>query len=95
VAPDTETPVEHQARIRFLDGEQKGEERVIDRAFFSVGNPGGDLVLINRRQEGYFLLKVGGDKPPTINGEPIKAGGVELNDGDRIDLGELSLEFLN
>ncbi len=81
------------ARIRYLAGQQKGEEVVVDRAFFSVGNPGGDLVLINKRHTGYFLLKVGGDVPPTVNGTPIKAGGVELHSGDRIDLGELSLEF--
>jgi pSer/pThr/pTyr-binding forkhead associated (FHA) protein len=92
---DTETPVEDHARVRYLSGDNKGEEKVVDRAFFSVGNPGGDLVLINQRHSGYFLLKVGGDNPPMINGEPIKAGGVELHDGDRIDLGDLSLEFLS
>ena len=81
------------ARIRFLAGEQRGDELAIDRAFFSVGNPGGDLVLINKRHSGYYLLKVGGEVPPRINGKPIRAGGVELNDGDRIELGELSLEF--
>lgn len=86
---------ESQARVRFLSGEQKGEEKMVDRAFFSVGRPGGDLVLINHRHSGYFLLKVGGANRPMINGEPIKAGGVELQNGDRIDLGELSLEFIN
>ncbi|MCG8017608.1 MAG: FHA domain-containing protein [Candidatus Thiodiazotropha sp. 'RUGA'] len=81
------------AKVRFLEGDHKGEERVIDRSFFSVGKPGGDLVLINHRHNGYFLLKVGGDNVPKINGKPIKAGGVELSNGDRITLGELSLEF--
>jgi len=81
------------ARLRYLSGDQKGQEVTVDRAFFSVGKPGGDLVLINKRHNGYFLLKVGGDVPPSINGTPIKAGGVELHPGDRIELGELSLEF--
>jgi pSer/pThr/pTyr-binding forkhead associated (FHA) protein len=91
---DTETSVEDRASVRYLSGENEGEVKVIDRAFFSVGNPSGDLVLINQRQSGYYLLKVGGDKPPMLNGEPIKAGGVELHGGDRIELGDLSLEFL-
>ncbi len=81
------------ARVVYLAGENKGQELEVDRAFFSVGKPGGDLVLINKRHNGYYLLKVGGDTPPTINGKPIKAGGVELQDRDRINLGELSLEF--
>lgn len=83
------------ARVRFLEGEHKGEERVIDRSFFSVGKPGGDLVLINQRQNGYYLLKVGGNNVPQLNGKPIRAGGVQLESGDRILLGELSLEFQN
>ena len=88
-----EAPTQSGARVIYLEGEHKGQQLVVDRAFFSVGEPGGDLVLINKRQNGYFLLKVGGDAPPTINGTPIKAGGVELQDKDRIELGVLSLEF--
>jgi pSer/pThr/pTyr-binding forkhead associated (FHA) protein len=87
--------LESSARVKFMAGEHAGEERVIDRAFFSVGNPGGDLVLINHRHNGYFLLKVGGENIPKINGQPIKAGGVALQDGDSITLGELSLKFLD
>jgi pSer/pThr/pTyr-binding forkhead associated (FHA) protein len=90
-----EAAVEDQPRVRFLSGENNGEVKVIDRAFFSVGNPSGDLVLINQRHSGYYLLKVGGDKPPMLNGEPIRAGGVQLKNGDQIELGDLLLEFLN
>ncbi|MBV2090302.1 MAG: FHA domain-containing protein [Candidatus Thiodiazotropha sp. (ex Ctena orbiculata)] len=92
-APSGSPAQNSTAKVRFLEGDHKGEERVIDRSFFSVGKPGGDLVLINHRHNGYFLLKVGGDNVPMINGKPIKAGGVELNSGDRITLGDLSLEF--
>jgi pSer/pThr/pTyr-binding forkhead associated (FHA) protein len=87
-------PTEEQAAtICYLAGEQKGQEVEVDRAFFSVGSPGGDLVLINKRHSGYFLVKVGGEMSPSLNGTPVKAGGVELHNGDRIELGELSLEF--
>ena len=102
-APEAEPEIEPEARLEeesktgarviYMAGDHKGQELAVDRAFFSVGEPGGDLVLINKRHNGYFLLKVGGDVPPNINGSPIKAGGVELHDRDRIDLGELSLEF--
>jgi len=83
------------ARVRYLSGPQQGEVLSVDRAFFTVGKPGGDLVLINRRHTGYYLLKVGGENTPMLNGNPIKAGGVELRNGDHIDLGELSLEFVS
>jgi len=82
-----------QARIRFLTGPEQGEFKNLDRSFFTIGKPGGDLVLINRRHTGYFLLKMGGDNVPSVNGKPVKIGGVELFDGDKIQVGELSLEF--
>jgi pSer/pThr/pTyr-binding forkhead associated (FHA) protein len=87
-------PTEVQpARICYMAGELKGREVEVDRAFFSVGNPAGDLVLIRKRNTGYYLVKVGGEIPPTLNGNPVKAGGVQLHNGDRIELGKLSLEF--
>jgi len=82
------------ARIRYLTGPLQGELKTVDRAFFTVGKPGGDLVLINRRHTGYFLLKMGGGSAPSVNGQEVRAGGVKLNDGDRIQLGELDLEFI-
>jgi hypothetical protein len=38
---------------------------------------------------------MGGDSLPKVNGQEVRAGGVKLNDGDRILLGELDLEFIN
>jgi pSer/pThr/pTyr-binding forkhead associated (FHA) protein len=82
------------ARIRFRSGASEGQLQTVDRAFFTLGKPGGDLVLINRRHTGYFLLKMGGDRPPSVNGHEVRAGGVKLQDGDRIQLGDLDLEFI-
>ncbi len=83
-----------KARIRFLSGHEEGELKEIDKSFYTIGKPGSDLILINRRHTGYFLLKMGGDVPPSVNGEAVKAGGVELRDGDRIELGGLDFEFV-
>jgi pSer/pThr/pTyr-binding forkhead associated (FHA) protein len=92
--PSTAPTAQDQARIRFLAGPSQGELQTLDRAFFSIGKPGGDLVLINRRHTGYFLLKMSGDMAPRVNGQTVRAGGVKLNNGDRIQLGELDLEFM-
>ncbi len=82
------------ARIRILSGQEEGEMKSVDKSFFTIGKPGGDLILINRRHTGYFLLKMGGEIPPSVNGEAVRAGGVELQDGDRVKLGELDFEFV-
>lgn len=91
--PSFATP-RKKARIRFLAGPEEGELKDIDKSFFTIGKPGGNLILINRRHTGYFLLKMGGDVPPSVNGEAVRAGGVELQDGDRVKLGELDFEFM-
>jgi pSer/pThr/pTyr-binding forkhead associated (FHA) protein len=84
----------NHARIRFLSGRTEGELQTLDRSFSTIGKPGGDLILINRRHTGYHLLRMGGDDAPRVNGTSVRAGGVELHDGDRIQLGKLNLEFL-
>ena len=83
-----------QARVRFLSGPDEGEFQVLDRSFSTIGKPGGDLILINRRRTGYYLLRMGGDASPKVNGASVRAGGVELQNGDRIQLGKLNFEFI-
>ena len=94
-APDR-TPVAARegAHVRFLTGPKKGRLEQVDKSFFTVGQPGGDLILINRRHTGYFLLKMGGNASPSVNGAVVRAGGVELQNGDRVVLGDLDFEFV-
>lgn len=82
------------AHVKFLNGPDKGDLKEINKSFFTIGQPGGDLIVINRRHTGYFLLKMGGDSTPLINGAAVRAGGVELQNGDRVVLGELDFEFV-
>jgi pSer/pThr/pTyr-binding forkhead associated (FHA) protein len=82
------------AHVRFLTGPNKGHLEQVDKSFFTVGQPGGDLILINRRHTGYFLLKMGGNASPSVNGAAVGAGGVELRNGDRVVLGDLDFEFV-
>ncbi len=84
----------NHACVRFLSGRDEGEVQTLDRTFSKIGKPGGDLILINRRHTGYHLLRMGGDDAPRVNGASVRAEGVELHDGDRIQLGKLNLEFL-
>jgi predicted component of type VI protein secretion system len=83
-----------EAQVRFLSGPDTGDVKTLDRAFTTIGRPGGDLILINRRHTGYFLLKMGGNNTPSVNGEPVRIGGMELHNGDKLKLGELELEFI-
>lgn len=89
------TPVSTEksdARVRFLAGMDQGEVRILSQSFNSIGQPGSDLLVINRRHDGYYLVKMGGS--PMLNGQPAKAGGMLLRDGDKIRMNDLELEFI-
>ncbi len=83
------------AFIHYLAGPEKGQEAKLNRAFFTIGETGGDLALITKRHQGYYLLKLGGHTIPSVNGKSVRAGGVELTHGDQIVFGERQLEFLS
>ncbi len=82
------------AFIHYLAGPEKGQEAKLNRAFFTIGETGGDLALITKRHQGYYLLKLGGHTIPSVNGNSVRAGGVELKHGDQVVFGERQLEFL-
>jgi len=50
--------------------------------------------VIRRGPEGYVLSSLWSNRPPRINGQPMKAGGAVLADGDVIELAGLKLEIL-
>jgi pSer/pThr/pTyr-binding forkhead associated (FHA) protein len=82
-----------RAYIRFLSGPDQGDSKLVDKSLYTLGKAGGNLAVISRRAHGYFLLHLGGDVITTLNGAEVHGAGVKLNDGDRIQVGELELEF--
>ena len=56
-------------------------------------NPAARSAQINHRADGYYLFG-GGGRAPKLNGAPVTRM-VRLNDGDRIELRRLTLEFID
>ena len=82
VAPKT-------AMLRFFRGPRKGRSERIERSLFTVGRPGGELAVIARRPQGFFLLHIGGDRYPRINDQEINSTkAVQLNEGDVVEVGD-------
>ncbi|MCP4995632.1 MAG: FHA domain-containing protein [Gammaproteobacteria bacterium] len=77
------------AKLRFFRGPKKGDETKIDRSLYTIGRPGGEVAAIARRPQGFFLLHIGGEQYPKINNEEIDTvAGVQLNEGDVVEVGE-------
>ena len=82
-----------RAYLRFLTGPDRGDSRLVDRSLYTIGEPGGNLAVISRRPKGYLLMHLGGDEMTLRNGKEVHGAGVELDSGDRIQVGGISLEF--
>lgn len=92
--PELTVVVPKTATIRYFRGPKKGESEKIERSLYTLGKPGGDVAVIARRPQGFYLLKIGNDSYPTINNKRVDVGGgVKLNEGDVIEVGENIVEI--
>jgi pSer/pThr/pTyr-binding forkhead associated (FHA) protein len=83
-----------RAFVKVLNGPDEGDSRQVDKSLYTIGEPGGNLAVISRRGQGHYLLHLGGKDITTLNGEQVHGGGVALQAGDVIQVGETRFEFL-
>ncbi len=82
------------ATLRFFRGPNKGNLEKIDRSLFTIGKPGENVAVIARRPQGFYLLHIGGSSFPRINNKEIDSkGGVQLQEGDVVEVGEYVAEI--
>ena len=84
---------QHRGALRYMSGPDNGTTKPLSRALVTLGQPGGDVAVIARRPQGFYLLHVGGKSFPKINGKDSDKGGVQLNEGDIIEVGNLKMTF--
>ena len=83
-----------RALIRVLDGPAAGREVTLVKEVTTVGKPGVQVAAISRTPSGYTFAHVDGVSRPSINGQPVSADPVMLNDGDVIDLAGTKMQFV-
>ncbi|MCP4129335.1 MAG: FHA domain-containing protein [Gammaproteobacteria bacterium] len=93
-SPDAGVVVPKTATIRYFRGPKKGQSEQISRSLYTLGRPGGDVAVIARRPQGFFLLKIGHNSSPMINNKKVDVGGgIKLNEGDVVEVGENIVEI--
>lgn len=83
--------------IRVLNGPKAGTILDLVKSYTTMGSTG-NMVVISKRQQGYFASHVSGKSDqsgsyPTINGNPIGTQSIPLNDHDIIEISGMKLEF--
>jgi len=71
-------------------GPNRGKTIELTRSYTTLGKPGGQVAVIARRGGSYYMMPMGGSgdlvASPRINGEPMSAASVPLNEGDILEV---------
>jgi pSer/pThr/pTyr-binding forkhead associated (FHA) protein len=83
--------------LRILSGDQAGEEIGLIEGLTTIGKPGVQVAAVSKRPQGYFIIHVDGgkdkDRVPLVNGEPTGFKSRKLEDGDKIEVAGITMEY--
>ncbi|MEF8702701.1 MAG: FHA domain-containing protein [Candidatus Accumulibacter sp. UW26] len=80
------------AAIRLLNGSNAGHQLQLTKTLTTLGRPG-QVAVIARRQQGYFLTHVEGLDFPLLNGVSMDTQARRLEDHDVIEIAGVKMEF--
>ncbi len=99
-APDSDSPAtvpktgaKRHGWLQLLNGPNVGKTISITRNMTNIGKAGVQTAVIARRDEGFFLSHLEGDRPPLIDGQPIGDKSCKLEDGNVIQIGNIKMMF--
>ena len=81
------------ACVEALSGDEPGKVIAIDRAIVSLSNASGQVAVIARRRNGFFITHLEGATFPLVNGEPTGLIARLLKPGDLIELAGTIFRF--
>jgi len=86
-----------QGVLRIISGDDAGAEITLVEGLTTIGKPGIQVAAVSKRPQGYFIIHVDGgkdkDRVPLVNGEPTGFKSRKLDDGDRIEVAGLVMEY--
>lgn len=90
--PGTPQPV-GMGVIQVLSGPNAGRELDLAKSLTTLGRPGKQVAVITRRLHGYFITHVEGETFPLVNGRPLDAQALRLQEHDIIEVAGVKMEF--
>ena len=82
------------ASVKVLSGAAAGREVPLTKVVTTIGKPGVAVAAITKRPHGFVVHHVEGAGNPSLNGNPIGADPVPLQDGDVIALAGTQMQFV-
>ncbi|MBM5573484.1 FHA domain-containing protein [Deefgea sp. CFH1-16] len=82
-----------QAVIRVLTGANAGRELLLNKERNTLGKVGQQVAVISRREQGFFITHSEGQQRPRVNGRPLEAAELRLNEEDLIEILGIRMAF--
>jgi pSer/pThr/pTyr-binding forkhead associated (FHA) protein len=79
--------------LQIMSGQSLGKTLSLNRAMTNLGKPGVATAIITRRNDGYFLSHLEGEKTPLVGDTRIGSHSVKLKDGEIIQIGNIRMQF--
>lgn len=87
------TADKRQGWLQLLNGANVGKTISITRSMTNLGKAGVQTAVITRRDEGFFLSHLEGERPPQVDGQSIGEKSWKLEDGNIIQIGNIKMMF--
>lgn len=86
---------EKLARLQILNGSGAGKELPLNKPSIKLGKSGAEVVQINKRPDGHFIvnLDTSKDSQTLVNGEKIGSRAIKLENHDVIEINRLKIEY--
>jgi len=81
------------AWVQILSGQNLGQTLQLNRPVTNLGKPGVAMVVIARRDDGYFISHLEGKILPKVGDSEIGSQSLQLNEGDLIQIGNIKMQF--
>lgn len=89
----TRTAGKQQGWLQLLNGPNVDKTISITRNMTNIGKAGVQTAVIARRDEGFFLSHLEGERPPQVDGKSIGDKSCKLEDGNVIQIGNIKMMF--
>ncbi|MGL4573588.1 MAG: FHA domain-containing protein [Burkholderiaceae bacterium] len=82
-----------EGKVRILNGGNAGKEMQLVKMVTTIGRPGGQVAVISKKPDGFYVSHVEGPVTPIINGSPIGTEPMRLASTDVLEIAGVRMEF--
>jgi hypothetical protein len=86
-------PQNFEGKIRILSGANAGREMQLIKMVTTIGRPGGQVAVLSKKPDGFYISHVEGPVTPIVNGNPIGSEPMRLASADVLEISGVRMEF--